>query len=490
MKSFVAGLVVLIAGMGLGAQEAPIALWESSWQEPGRVAEMRVIQDLQGGVYIPYIAEGAFRVLRAGSDGKLCPSMPEDFDGERLRARNLKAISDGPERYVAFIGRDAGDSIYLFGFDFLEALSYCPLGETTAAAITDYSLVSSQNGGLRVYTLVEGRLRSFSAGLRGDTPRQWREISRPGEKVDAFGVSREPGQEISYGWYRIDRKDYWDLILFSLKDGGTLVLEETRSWFRSPRVEYGVSPEGKPVFTITAGGAVSVRHAEGPFFAKDLDFEAPFAVKRYIPTLLTGGPVGLLIGEGEETELLYGVNHERSGAPALRELFAGPMAEILDLFFAEDKRISLIYRSGQSLGAALLHSDGGVIADRPLPVPAEGSRLFRHPLGDRRVYAASGAASGDACALSLFEFEGETWRPAGDAQIPGFFPEEIHPPLGVRNNDLLLMGSPEALLLYETQGSGRQILKTENYGRSVALNGVVYLGVCSENGIALYRIGE
>jgi hypothetical protein len=106
------------------------------------------------------------------------------------------------------------------------------------------------------------------------------------------------------------------------------------------------------------------------------------------------------------------------------------------------------------------------------------------------VYVLSGAGSGESCVLSLFEFEGETWRLTREAKLPGFFPEEIASSPGVRNEELLLMSSPGALMLYETEGSGRQILEMENYGRSVALNGVVYLGVSSENGISLYRIEE
>jgi hypothetical protein len=489
MKSFFAGLVVLFAAMGAGAQEVPIALLESSWPEPGRVTEMRVIHDLQGGVYIPYIAENTFQILR-GFGGKLEPYAPEGFDGRPLVARNLRVISDGAERYVAFIGRSGGESIQLFGFGFWDALSYCPLGETKTGAITDYALVPSQEDGVEVYTLAEGRLRSFSTGIRGGGARQLREISRPGENVEAFGVHRKRDQETSYGWYRVARKDYWELILFSLSGGGNLVWEKTRSWSSIPRLEQGVSREGKAVFAITAGGAVSVCHAEGSAFVGDLYFNAPFTAKRYIPALLTEGPVGLLIGETEGTEVLYGASHERSGAPALRELFARPRAEILELFFTDANRVSLIYRSGQTLNAVLLNPDGSIIADRQIPVLPEGAAIFRNPPGKSRVYASSGAGSGESCALSLFEFEGETWLPAGGAQIPGFFPEEMHSPIGIRDNELFLMGSPKALALYEIKTSARQILKTENHDRSAAHNGVVYLAVSSENGIDLRRIEE
>jgi hypothetical protein len=487
MKSFIAGLVVLIAG-GVGAQESSIALRDSFWPEPGRVTEMRVIHDLQGGAYIPYIAERAFRVLKTGAGGKLGPYAPEGFDGGPLVARSLKAISDGPERYVAFIGRSGGESVHLFGFGFHDALRYLPLAETKAGAITDYSLVPSGNGGALVYTLAEGRLRSFSTGIRGDTPRQSREISRPDENVEAFGVRRERDQEIHYGWYRVARKDYWELTLFSLNDAGNLVIERTGSRSHIPQVGYGVSPEGKAVFIIAAGSAVSVCHAEGLRFVRELNFEAPFKVKRYSPALLTGGPVGLLIGETEGAEVLYGVSHEQSGAPALRELFAGPSAEFLELFFTGNNRISLIYRADQTLGAALLRPEGGIIADRPLPVSAEGAVLFQHPLRRNRVHVVSG--SGELRSLFTFEFEGDAWRPAREAQIPPFFPEEIHFPFGFRNEELILMVSPEALMLCETESSGRQILEMNSYALSAAHNGVVYLAAGSESGIVLCRIEE
>ncbi|MDR3124258.1 MAG: hypothetical protein LBU16_10850 [Treponema sp.] len=495
MKRFVAGLVVLIACMGLsaywaGAQESPIALRESSWPEQGRVTEMRALHDLRGGVYIPYIAEGAFRVLRAGAGGKLDVYAPKGFDRGPLGARSLKAISDGPERYVAFIGQSGGESIHLFGFGFWDDLSYCPLAETKAAVITDYSLAASKNGGVMVYALAGGLLRSFFTGIRGGAPRQSREISRADETVEAFEVRRERSQEITYGWYRVARKDYWEITLFSLNDAGNLVVERTGFRAAMPRLEYGVSPEGKAVFTIIAGSAVSVYHAEGLRFVRDAAFDAPLTVKRYSPALLTGGSVGLLIGETEDAEVLYGVSYERSGAPALQELFAAPSAEILELFSGGNNRISLVYRSKQTLGAALLRVDGGIIDDRLLPVSAGEAVLFRQSPWSNRLYAVSRAGSKELCVLSVLGFDGEAWRLTGEAQIPLFIPEELQTPVGSRDNDLLLMISPEALMLYEIESSRQQTLEMENYDRSAALNGVVYLAVSSKEGIDLYRIEE
>jgi hypothetical protein len=489
MKSVVAGLSVLVAVMGVGAQEAPLAVWESSWPETGLVTELQAIHDLRGGVYVPYIAEGSFRVLGAGAGGTLDRSMPEGFDGSSLAARNLRTISDGSERYVAFIGRDNdGDAIYLFGFGFWDALTYCPLGETKTDSIADYALVPSRDGGVMVYTLSGGRLRSFSAGLREKAPPQRQDISPPDETVEAFAVFRERDQDISYGWYRVARNERREIILFSLDGAGNLAAERTGPRTLVPRLAYGVSPEGKAVFVVTAGSAVSVFHAEGLRLARDADFEAPCAVQRYSPALLTGGPVGLLIGESDGTGFLYGVSHEQSGAPALRELFAGPGAEILSLFFADKDRISLLYRSGHTLGAALVRSGGGIISDGPLPVSAEGAVLLQPPLGENRVYVVSG--SGESRSLSALAFDGAAWRPAAQAPIPELFPEELYGSLGLRNRELLLMASAEALLLYEGASAGRQLLRMNTYAWSAAHNGVARLVIASEDGIALCRIEE
>jgi hypothetical protein len=490
MKKFAVGLVVFAAGLCLGAQEAPIALPESSWPEPRLVTEIQTLHDLRGGVYIPYIAEDAFRVLRSVPGEKLSPYAPEGFDGVSAGARKLKAAKDGPERHLAFIGSrgDGGESIYLFGFGFWDDLSYYPLPETAASAITDYDLVPFENGGVAVYTLAEGRLRSFFADIRGGAPPRSGEISRPGEKVEAFEVRRE--REISYGWYRVAQKDYWEISLFSLDDAGNLVVEKTGPQTHVPRLEYGVSAEGKAIFAIVAGGAVSVYHAEGPRFVRDLNFDAPFKAKRYSPALLTGFPLGLLIGEAEGAEVLYGVSHERSGAPALRELFARPRAEFLEPFFADHNRVSLIYRSHETAGAALIDSAGGIVAERPLPAPAEGALLFRSPLEGKRLYALSESGSKESCVLSALELEDETWRSAGTAEIPRFVPKKIDFLTGVREDGLLLMASPEALLLLEIKTSAAQTLEAQNHDRTGALNGVVYLAVSSEEGIALYRIEE
>jgi hypothetical protein len=138
----------------------------------------------------------------------------------------------------------------------------------------------------------------------------------------------------------------------------------------------------------------------------------------------------------------------------------------------------------------LLRIGGGIIDEETLPVPAADVALFRHPLGENRLYAVSRAGSEELCVLSTLELDGEAWRLVGEAQLPRFFPEELHFLPGIRDNDLLLMASPEALMLYETGTSRGQILEMKNHAWSNALNGVVYLAVSSEEGIALRRIGE
>jgi hypothetical protein len=488
MKKFAVGLAVVLAGLGLGAQEAPIALRESFWPEPGRLTEMLALHDLRGGVYIPYIAEDTFTVLRAGGGGELSPYMPEGFDGVSAGARKLKAIDSGSERQVAFIGRNGEEeSIQLFGFGFWEDLSYYPLPETKAEFITDYALVPSING-VMVYTLAGGHLRSFSTGINDRAAGQPGDISRRDEKVEAFEVQRHRSQEMSYGWYRVAHNDAWEIILFSLDDAGNLVLESAGAWSAFPRLEHGVSPEGKAVFAITAGSAVAVYHAEGARFAPDLRFDAPFAAKRYSPALLTGASAGLLIGETEEGEVLYGVSHELSGAPALGELFAAPSVEILELFALDNGRISLMGCSDQILFTALIHSDGSVIADKPLPGASPGAVLFRDSLGKQRVYAVSESGAGEFSVLSTLELEGETWRLAGETRIPRIAVGEVHSINGVRSPELLLLVSSESLVLLETETSAQQILEAENHGWTIALNGVVYVATSSEEGIVLRRI--
>jgi hypothetical protein len=255
-----------------------------------------------------------------------------------------------------------------------------------------------------------------------------------------------------------------------------------------PRVEYGISPGRNAVFTIVSGNTVVVCHAEGPRFLRDLQFEAPLGVERYSPALLTGAPVGLLVGEEEGAEVLYGVSHEQSGAPALQELFTRPSAQFLSLFFVGQDRISLIYRSGGLLGAALLRFGGGLVAEHPLPLPSGGAALLKHPLGGYPVFVVSGP--GDSPSLTSFEFNGETWSSAGKMLFSGFFPEELYYSLGLRNRELLLMVASETLLLYEPESETRQTLEMRLYARSRAHNGVVCLALSCEDGIVLYRIEE
>jgi hypothetical protein len=171
-------------------------------------------------------------------------------------------------------------------------------------------------------------------------------------------------------------------------------------------------------------------------------------------------------------------------------LFKDSSAEILELLFTDSNRISLLYRSNQTIFAALINPDGGIIAESPLPGAAGGAALFRHPLMGSRVCAVSEAGSGEVSVLSLLELKGETWRHLWDAQFPRFFPEELHCPTGVRDKGLLLMVSPEALMLFEPETSWRQILEMERHDLTIVLNGVAYLAASSADGIVLCRIGE
>jgi hypothetical protein len=149
-------------------------------------------------------------------------------------------------------------------------------------------------------------------------------------------------------------------------------------------------------------------------------------------------------------------------------------------------RISLIYRSGGILGAALLRSGGGLVAEHPLP--SGGAVLLRHPLGGEPVFLV--ASPGDSPSLTFFEFDGETWSPAGEPLFTGFLSRELHSSLGLRNRELLLMAAPEALLLYEPEGEARQTLEMRGYAWSNAHNGLACLAVSCEDGIVLYRIEE
>ncbi|MDR2739839.1 MAG: hypothetical protein LBB68_08430, partial [Treponema sp.] len=126
MKKFIAGFVFLIAGLATSGQENTVILPAvGSWPETGNVTDLELIQDIYGGMYILYINDGKFRILKTGEDGEFKPYVPHGFEGNLLSARKLSMISDGPEQYSAFIGtREGVEGIYLFGLNYRGELAY------------------------------------------------------------------------------------------------------------------------------------------------------------------------------------------------------------------------------------------------------------------------------------------------------------------------------------------------------------------------------
>jgi hypothetical protein len=510
MKKFIVPLMFFAVGLIAGAQEgaeaagaeaagaALIAVPVGSWPEYGAVTELRVVHDLQGGAYVPYIAGGRFRIIRTGvGGGQLGRYLPEGFDDRRLSARKLGVSKGGPEQYAAFIGRQGNsEAVYLFGLSFWDELRYYPLEETRAAAIADYAMVPGADGGVMIYTLAEGRLQCLSMGMRGDMPRILREISPRDETVEAFEIRREHwAQGLSYGWYRAARKEGWEISLFSIDEWGNLRAEKNGPYSELPRIEDRVSLAGTPVFTITAGRSVSVYHVDGGGFFRDLHFEAPHGVGLYVTALQSEESSGLLAGEADGLEIVYGVSHEKSGAPALKALFSRPSGDIRGTFFTGGNGLSLVYRDGQALRAALIRMDGGVAADAPLPMPpnaaltSSSARFLRDNLDASRFYLASGGK--DTARLFHFGLAGERWELLREMPIPGTVPTEIHSlgSLG-KGRETLLLVFPGAIVLCQTGSPGYQSIEAQTYARSIRLNGVVYLAAGSENGICLYRIEE
>jgi hypothetical protein len=451
---------------------------------------MEVIHDLRGGAYVPYIAEETFRILRTGG-GQLRPYTPEGFDHTLLGARALSVSSGGLEQYTAFIGRKGGrDAVYLFGLNYQNDLTYYPLDETSAPAISDYALVPSPGGSLQVYTLAGGRLHCLSAGRDGS--RVLREISPGDEPVEAFAVHRKRNQKTAYGWYRVYRDDQWELTFFSLDEAGYLVRGKTGKLSGLPRLECRVSPQGDSVFTIISGSNVSVYHFAGSSLVRDLNFEAPLKVQRYGTSLQTEGSAGLLTGRTETEELFYAVTQERSGAPALNPLFSLRPGELVDVYLTGTNRISLVYRRDQTVRTALIGMDGRIITEGRLPLAEETDGLFYPDMpGEKRLYAFTRGREGELGRLSLFSFEKERWNLLREIPVPRAPGGELHSlsPFN-KDNELLLLVSPDSLALCETGSLAYQSVEIENHAGSIRLNGVLYLAVSSGNGIGLYRLEE
>jgi hypothetical protein len=499
MKWFIAGFIFLITGLAAGGQESTVILSTvGSWPETGNVTALELIQDLYGGMYILYIDDGEFRVLKTGEDGEFKSYVPRGFEGNWLSARKLSMISDGPEQYSAFIGtREGIEGIYLFGLNYQGDLVYYPLGETESSVpISAYSLISSHDGELLVFILTDGGLSYISSGGRDDKITTIREISIQSERVEDFWVFHNREQEINYGWYRVFREDHWELTFFLIGDKGLTIREKIETYQGMPCIDHWMSLDGTPFFTVLDDRNVSVYQICGGGFVRDFDFDAPMKVRRYIPGVLKKDAAGLLIGDTGTNEIIYGVSFERSGVPVLKQLFSLDISSIIDIFFISDNTISLIYSNDQAWHSALINLQNGLEREGPIQTLYESPRmLYTEGLLQPQFCVLHG--NEEYGKIAVFQFKNGNWELLRENPVPTAVPisvyqgekNEILNPLYMEN-EIITMVSPEGLTIIDNENGGDQLVESDTHAWSRRINGVIFLAAYSENGITLYRMEE
>jgi hypothetical protein len=480
-------------GLTLSGQEnSPLAKPIDLWPEPGTVTEMRVIQDIRGGTYIFYIMDGEFRVLRKRPGENLSPYSPIGFDGSLISARNLVVIAGGPEQYSAFIGEKEGfEEIYLFELNYRGDLIYHPLKETRAVFIPDYSVYPSFDGSVRVYTLSENHLRCIAVGGREGNPNTLYEISYPGEAADSFELSRDRNQQINYGWYRVPGDNHWEITLFSLDEKGLLIREKTGIYTELPVISF----QGRSGLTILNGREVSSYRIDRGSISQYLRLIAPLKVRQYWNAFRTGYVSGLMIGETDGEEVVYGVEQETSVLPVFRRLFSFPQDSLIDIFFIGNNQISLMYRYGRDWYSAFIDLREGLKKEGRLQLSGELLRMISSDKGIHpRFYALCLMPDGSG-GIVLFQFDRSEWNSSRIMHIPDNIPmHDLYPGDGVFLNPFytsrgtLFMAAPNIAFLFDTESSGYQIIENQKYSWSPKLNGVMYFAISSGNIITLYCI--
>jgi hypothetical protein len=499
MKGFIVGFIFLITGLTAGGQENTVILQTlGSWPETGNITDLELIQDLYGGIYILYIADGEFRVLKTGEDGQFKPYVPHGFEENFLSVRRLAMISDGPEQYSAFIGtRDGIEKIYLFGLNYLGELVYYPLEETESSVpISAYSLISSHEGELLVFTLTDGGLSCISGGGRDDKITTIREISLQSEGVEDFWVFHNREQKTNYGWYRVFREDHWELTFFLIGDKGLTVREKTESYGGMPCIDHRMALDGTSLFTVLDDRNVSLYQISEGGFVRNFGFDAPIKVRRYIPGLLKKDAAGLLIGDDGTDEIVYGVSFEQSGVPVLKQLFSLPISSIIDIFFTGDDTISLIYSNDRAWRSALINLQNGLEHEGPIEALNESPRmLYTDSFFQPQFCVLRG--NEEYGKLAFFRFEGRDWGLLRENPVPpaisiSLFQGEKNELLNpfYMENEIITMVSPGGLVIIDDENGEDQFVESDTHTWSRRINGVIFLATCSESEITLYRMEE
>jgi hypothetical protein len=459
------------------------------------IRELKVLRDLNGGIYILYIAGGEFKVIHGDNTGHFEGYAVPDFDGVFQNPRGLAVSAGGFKEYAAFMADTQGlVNIYLFAVD--------SPGELTCRNVfaagpgdqpVDFHLGESYLDTYSLFVTSGGRLSCISGHNAPNSVFVRQDISAQGETVGGYGVIKKPESADRYGWYAVPRAGLQDICLFLLMDNGLLIRQILTGYSPDAGVTLISDLRGTVRYTITDGRKVEVIQGTRDGFVRGTAVSGPEAAADYFSGSCTGLPCGLLIGGTGETRTLYLVMDEGSDIPDIRRLDETAESGIRDLFILNQNAAALVYERDGILYAGIADPAGGGYTERLLSPGGNRRYLFARQEGENlSVFCADDSRN----AVIASEYDGEDWREfephtLGD-EVKG---SRVTPVYGISDNPflpyphILFLRAEDGLIVADTAAGGIRKIGACRDSWSRLLNGTIFLTVYENNLLTVYRIG-
>jgi hypothetical protein len=488
-------------GPALMAGSLPLA---GSFSVSGDLTGLEVIHDGSGTVYVFAQSGGAIVIARKQGAAGLLPCEVEGFPRAVEKVRQLRLCETGPAQYAAFIGSENGqEGLYMLGLDDEGGLVCYPLPESrTSFPIDSYAIRVSAGGSASVFVLSGGTLRLIGGAGPGGL-RTVRDISSAGERVLDFAVTGDPRRRRTSGWYRFSRGGKNEISLFLELENSLIQRRSLGAYTESARIRSGMTMGGETTTLIMEGKRVELYRNNDSGIIAETAFEAPLPALRYISAAETGGERGLLVCGDENQFTLYGVIHERTGAPQFPVYLRPEKGVMAEMLYAGESRVLLVYSENRRWNAADIDLNRGLRGAAPLPAEGDYRAWFSPGPGEPpqlcfiqdgpeqglAVYAPAEAGS-DAVTYT------QDWERVKTYSLPPELLAELDGPAGpdaglpAMAGGFMVSLSSSVLVLEGPEGEGLQILRGSPRAFSRRINGCMYFAVYAGGVVSLYRQEE
>ncbi|GHU08178.1 hypothetical protein FACS1894151_03670 [Spirochaetia bacterium] len=492
LKKLMCLSAVLVLAALLHAQTDSLLPLLGSLPVNGKVTELKIINDPDGGAYVLYIEDGLFKAARF-SGGIISAFVPEGLPPILESAEDIQLGGTGPTQYAAVTSGTGTKTIHLLYLDFRGELSVLPLQENTYPSLERYALVTGNDYGLALYCLAGGVLFCTDGIDDQNSLQIKRQISLPGEYVRAFGVSSDINCTYWYGWYTGGGKT----VLFSRNENGLASYRTANTAPAASSVNIISHADGSSVIRIINGVNVSVYRGDQGIIRPAYSFDAPYPVTGYEEFYTANGNNdgvtgsyngGTVICDDSSGKYVYSVSDLSSGAPVFCELLVLEKGAADPVFlYTMEQDIIMLYNSGNTVYS--------------LPFPA----LSAKRIGNGVI---SGFINGETPQLALYDkttnsaealqYSDKNWSgvkrislPDDIPPVPGdILPDNIFSSIFFDKNDTCVITVTDGMLLINTKTGQYQIIPGTDFTVSHKINGIIFSGTFSGNSINIYYLED